>query len=207
MANEQVPPETRPTLLRRVCALDPKSWEEFVTLYQRLLLAYVAAIDSRYQLGFHANDHEDIKQEVLIKLYHEMPRFKLNGRFRTWLWTLTRNVVIDWTRRERGRGKSRRAKVNLTADLDELPAADNCPPDEQVIEAHVWQVRRQILEKVQAELESSAKWVCFQRCFLGGEPAADVARDLSVTVNAVNQNTFRVRARIRELCDYYDVEL
>jgi RNA polymerase sigma-70 factor (ECF subfamily) len=217
-------PETRPTLIERVAALDPESWKEFVSLYDPLLVAYIGACDRNYQLELTEDDREDAKQEVLIKLFHVLPTFKLRGRFRTWLWRVTHNTVIDWLRRHRRR--SRQAEetqggqrdhsaqatlhpplVYLTPDLDEQRASDEHSPDQQLIENHLWHMRRHILEKVRVEMQSAHKWDCFEKHFLAGRPSALVAEELGLSVSAVNTNTSRVRARIRELCQYYDVEL
>ena len=45
--------------------------------------------------------------------------------------------------------------------------------------------------------------------YLDGKPSIEVAEKLGISVSAVNTNTSRVRARIRELCErgIYDVEL
>ena len=97
--------------------------------------------------------------------------------------------------------------VHLSPELDERLASDEQPPDEQLIPEHLWQMRRHILEKVRAEMQSACKWACFEKHFLQGEPSAAVAAELGLSVSAVNTNTSRVRARIRELCEYYEVAL
>jgi RNA polymerase sigma-70 factor (ECF subfamily) len=220
MATEQLSPETRPTLIQRVSNLDPESWTEFVALYDALLLAYVGACDQRYQLGLNAHDREDIKQEILIKLYYTLPSFELRGRFRTWLWKVAHNAAIDWVRRHHRRGSGpqgetelqgsshfrRPLKVHFRPDLDAQPAPDD-QPDEVLIQDHLWHMRRHILEKVRIEMQSAHKWDCFDRHFLQGRPSATVATELNLSVSAVNTNTSRVLARIRALCLYYDVEL
>ena len=43
-------------------------------------------------------------------------------------------------------------------------------------------------------------WACFERHILGHEPAADVARDLGLTVNAVYVNSSNVLSRVRAKC-------
>ena len=92
MAADDPTPETRTSLIRRVCALDPESWTEFVRLYDTLLQAYIASCNQRSQLALDDTDREDIKQEVLIRLYHKLPSFKTDMRFRTWLWPVTHNI-------------------------------------------------------------------------------------------------------------------
>ncbi len=219
MADNYPSPETRSSLIQRVRELDPESWEEFVTLYTPLLLAYIGSCDQRHHLGLDTHDREDIKQEVLIKLYHKLSSFKTHRRFRTWLWSVVCNVVIDWVRQQRGRRKRDKASaeavvsgrpqvVPLTARMEETLASDeNDAPDQQLIQAHDRLLLRHVLEKVKAEMSSAHKWACFELHYLQGEPSSKVAEKLGLSVSAVNTNTSRVRARIREWCEHYDVEL
>jgi RNA polymerase sigma factor (sigma-70 family) len=192
---------THLTLLERVRTLDPQSWSEFVRLYDSLFTGYIASISRRYRLGLEDHDREDVKQDLLVKLYRVLPTFQLDrsgrGRFRTWLWQVAHNVTIDWVRQNR-----RRQEPVFTPELPEQVAEDTPPPDEQVIQDHLWEVRRYILEKVQAEMQSARKWECFDKHFLQGRRSADVAAELGLSVSAS-----RVLARIRELCQDYDVEL
>ena len=219
MANNPPSPETRSSLIQRVSELDPESWSEFVTLYTPLLLAYIGSCDQRNQLGLDAHDREDIKQEVLIKLYYKLSSFNTQRRFRTWLWPVVCNVVIDWVRQQRGRRKREKAGadsglcgrpqvVSLTSRMEKMLAGDERDaPDQQLIQAHNQLLLRHVLEKVKNEMNSAHKWDCFEMHYLQGEPSSKVAEKLGVSVSLVNTNTFRVRARIREWCEHYDVEL
>jgi RNA polymerase sigma-70 factor (ECF subfamily) len=219
MANNPPSPETRSSLIQRVSELDPESWGEFVTLYTPLLLAYIGSCDQRNRLGLDAHDREDIKQEVLIKLYYKLSSFKTQRRFRTWLWSVVCNVVIDWVRQQRGRRKREKAGaepmvsgrpqvVSMTARMEKTLAGDESDaPDQQLIQAHDRLMLRHVLEKVKAEMSSAHKWDCFELHYLQGEPSSKVAEKLGLSVSLVNTNTCRVRARIREWCEHYDVEL
>jgi RNA polymerase sigma-70 factor (ECF subfamily) len=74
--------ETRVSLVDNVCRGDSESWSEFVSLYEPLLLSYVLS------RGLTRVDASDVVQDIFIKLYRELPKFKLDhqrGRFRTWL--------------------------------------------------------------------------------------------------------------------------
>jgi RNA polymerase sigma factor (sigma-70 family) len=222
MAQHPSSPETRLSFIQRVTELDPASWAEFIKLYDSLLQAFVGDCNKRYQFNLGADDREDIKQEILIKLFYELSSFDMLRRFRTWLWRVSHNVVIDWMRQHRGRRKltkdereardpltaePRMLKVPLTQEMaDALPDGGD-PPDEQLIQDHLWQMRRHILERAKDEMQSSRKWDCFEKHFLQGNASTEVAKELGLTVTAVNTNTSRVRARIRALCQYYDVEL
>jgi RNA polymerase sigma-70 factor (ECF subfamily) len=212
MANDNRSPETRSSLIQRVSQRDPESWNEFITLYDPLLLAYVRDCNRRFQVGLSEADCEDVKQEVLIKLFLKLPSFDPGRRFRTWLWQVTRNAVIDWVRCQAGRRtqpkgeRPRPRTVHLSTDQQDFLAKDDCPPDEQLIQNHNRHMLDHILEKVKAEMQSAHKWDCFKRHFLDWEASVQVAKELGLSVAAVNTYTSRVLARVRELCQYYEVD-
>jgi RNA polymerase sigma-70 factor (ECF subfamily) len=99
--------DTLSTLLHRVRdPADAGAWREFVELYRPLLLAYMQ------RQGRSGPDADDVVQDVLARLVRALPRFDLNrvsGRFRTWLWQVTRNALVDDARRRRRRECAERA--------------------------------------------------------------------------------------------------
>lgn len=46
-----------------------------------------------------AADAEDLTQEVMLKVFFELPRFRGEAAFASWLWRVTANVCIDHQRR------------------------------------------------------------------------------------------------------------
>ncbi len=190
---------TRLTLIKKVSARDQQSWNEFVPLYASLLKNYIHRLGTSCGLHLKEDEVEDVRQDVLVKLWRVLPEFQLDhrGRFRTWLWTVTRNVIIDWVRRYRpGR---------TTAALAEDLVASTPEPPEVVIKGHNQEVLARILDQVREEMKAGPKWQCFDHHFLQKKPSKEVAQELGVTVSAVNTNTSRVLSRLRELAEYYDL--
>ena len=93
--------ETRTSLLRRVRnPSDAASWAEFVALYEPLLLSYVR------KRGLNDHDVRDVVQIIFITLLRKLPSFELDksrGRFRTWLWKVSHNAVVDHARSNKRR--------------------------------------------------------------------------------------------------------
>src|SRR5262245_44278634 len=92
------------SLLRRLTnPEDQASWGEFVALYEPLLIRYVR------KKGLGEHDANDVVQNIFISLFRKLPAFELDrgkGRFRTWLWQVTHNAVVDW-----GRANARAKKL------------------------------------------------------------------------------------------------
>jgi RNA polymerase sigma-70 factor (ECF subfamily) len=90
------PPITRLTLIGAL--RQGLRWEEFVALYGRLILLW-----GRRDFGLQESDAENLRQEVLIRVWRGISRYDpARGRFRSWLYTCTRNAVFNLRRDERG---------------------------------------------------------------------------------------------------------
>jgi len=84
------------------------AWQEFVDLYSPMVLAWCR------QFGLQDADASDALQEVLVKLLRVMKDFEYDpsrGNFRSWLKTVTSNLVRDLQRAAKpgdsGSGESR----------------------------------------------------------------------------------------------------
>lgn len=167
-----------------------------MALYEPLLLAYAR------RRGLAEDDARDVCQEVLASLLRSLPAFeytRARGRFRTWLWRVTQNAIADWARRQarqrRGEEGWRERLRTLKDDMDREPEAEwNAAYHQRVLEFSLQKVR----EKTGAD-----KWACFERHIVKGQPGAQVARDIGISVNLVYVNASRVLARVRDACAEY----
>ena len=53
-----------------------------------------------YQFAGHHYDAEDIKQDVFIKVYRSLPRFRQDAQFTSWIYRIAMNACIDHRRRQ-----------------------------------------------------------------------------------------------------------
>jgi RNA polymerase sigma-70 factor (ECF subfamily) len=188
--------ETRTSLLRRLGDLsDQHSWGEFVGLYEPLLLRYVC------RQGLAAGEAEDVVQTIFVNLLRHLPEFTLDrdrGRFRTWLYRVARNAVIDWQRR---RGSRRRVEDERRRSFREIAPE----PDTDWDKLHHQRILEFVLEKVKQQTVPST-WACFEQHLLRGRSGAAVGAELGMPPNTVYVNASRVLARIREQCAAYREE-
>ncbi len=186
--------QTRSTLLVRIRdPADTKAWGEFVALYQPLLEAYVR------KRGLSEEDVRDVVQDVFARLVKGLPEFELKrhrGRFRTWLWQVCQSTLCDWARRRRRRSRAEDVWLNR---LSEAPPKSTSDPDADWVILHRRRVLSFALERVRARAKP-ASWACFEGHVLERKPSALVARELGLSVNAVNVNCSRVLDRIRRFC-------
>ena len=115
-------PDT-PTKLLRVMAEHPvtdedeSAWEGFVELYEPVIRAYAAAE------GVPLDDIDDVAQDIFVRLVRVMRRDgydRKQGRFRTYLRTIMRRVLIDRFRRQ----SADRAQLHEPLNEDETQVAD-----------------------------------------------------------------------------------
>ncbi|HJZ55649.1 MAG TPA: sigma-70 family RNA polymerase sigma factor, partial [Gemmataceae bacterium] len=150
--------------------------------------------------GVAGADVPDLVQDVFARLVPALARFEFDpsrGRFRTWLWRITRNAAANWSRKQANRARAEAAWCR------HQPA--------EAAETDTWQeweqVRlRQILDQVLAEVcdaTMSATWACFEGRVLRDRPAGELASELGVSPNVVYVNACRVRARLRKQCTRY----
>jgi RNA polymerase sigma-70 factor (ECF subfamily) len=170
--------------LRRPGDLD--AWEHFVRLYTPLLRSW-----ARHKLGLNAPDAADLVQDVFTVLVQRLPEFRYDPhkRFRGWLWTVTLNAA---------RARHRR-RPTLVAPGAPEPRSEPAEPDvadavaEKEYRAYL---TRRALELMRAKFRS-ATWTAFWETVVNERPAADVARELGLTENAIYLAKGRVLRRLR----------
>ncbi len=185
-------PETPVSLLERLrLGPDGPAWKRLVDLYGPLIQGWLR------RQGVTAEDGEDLSQEVLAVLVRELPHFEHDGRpgaFRRWLRTIVVNRLRGFWRAK----KLRPAGVggDFGAWLEQLAGPDSDLARAWDLE-HDRHVARRLLAALEPEFAPST-WEAFCRVTLGGEPAAEVARALGLSVNAVWIAKSRVLQRLRQ---------
>jgi RNA polymerase sigma-70 factor (ECF subfamily) len=69
------------------------SFEELVSRYQRPIAAYVYRMVGDYDSAL------DLTQEVFIKVYNSLSRYRSEFKFSTWIYKIAHNAAIDHLRR------------------------------------------------------------------------------------------------------------
>jgi RNA polymerase sigma-70 factor, ECF subfamily len=161
---------------------DGAAWGRFVRLYTPFLFHWAR------RRGLSPEDSSDLVQEVFAHLLKTLPTFQYDaGRsFRAWL-----AVVVGNKWRELNR---RRRPVSVPADdLADVPGTDDSFDEDEY--------RRYIAGRALALIRTEfapATWKAFWGVVVEDRPAAEVAADFGLTVNAVYLARGRVLRRLRE---------
>ena len=189
--------DTRTSLLRRVRnPNDAASWSEFVTLYEPLLLSYIR------KRGLNDHDAQDVVQTVFITLLRKLPAFELDhsrGRFRTWLWQVAFNAVVDQAR-------ARKRVQTAENKRRETWIEETKTEDTDWITMHRERLLQHSMERVR-DVTAPKTWTCFEQHILKGRSGADIGAEIGLPANSVYVNASRVMARIREQCEAYREDL
>lgn len=84
-------------ILKRIRAGDKEAYSELVLRYQDRILQHCASMLSD------AREGEDAAQEVFVKAFYALPRFKGGSAFYTWLYRIAHNHCLDRIRQRNRR--------------------------------------------------------------------------------------------------------
>ncbi len=162
-----------------------KAWARFVNLYTPLLFYWAR------RLGLQEPDAADLVQDVFALLVVKLPEFnyKRDQSFRGWL----RRVLYNKWRKQKSRpGAPATAGAGLLSGL--------AGPD-QAADLDEAEFRQQVtvraLQLMQEEFQPATWKACWETAVCG-RSAAEVARELGVSVNAVYLARGRVLRRLRQ---------
>lgn len=182
---------TRLSLISRVRTNDASAWQELVHLYTPLVAFWCRKRSVR------ESEINDLVQDVFFTVCRSLDGYQVKSNgigFRAWLWTITRNKIIDSLRREHrmpvGRGGSTAllASQQVPEQLDENDAS----------ERHEFTaVLHRALDQVRCEFEERT-WAAFWRTTIDGQSVASVAGELNVAPATVRKHRSRILRRMRQ---------
>jgi RNA polymerase sigma factor (sigma-70 family) len=168
---------------------DPAAWQEFVHRYRPRILAHCLAFPLQ------PADAEDVTQTVLLKLVARMPTFRYDPAqsFRSWLKTVTRNILCDFlAERQRVQGSGDDAVVRLLAEVEareSLVRQVEEEFDQELLDAALKRVRARVPEQ---------QWEAFRLTALEGLSGAEAGRRLGMLVATVYTAKSKVQKCLRE---------
>ncbi len=181
-------PEPRPTstsspdlfLARRAVRADPQAWDEIIERYGERI----------YNLAFRFTGNqaeaEDLTQDIFLKLYRNLDRYRGDVPLMAWALRLSRNLCIDHYRHHRAR---RQAETVSDEVLEHLPSGDDLERRSQKRE------RRRLVRQALAEMSESLASVVMLRD-LQGLSYDEIATFFEVPVGTVKSRLNRARREL-----------
>jgi RNA polymerase sigma-70 factor (ECF subfamily) len=174
------------SLLERVRkAGEQQAWARLVEMYTPLLFYWAR------RMGLQESDAADLVQDVFTLLVHKLPEFVYDPHksFRNWLRTILHN---KW------RDQLRRAAVPARQDSGLAEQADSTDALKDLWEKEYRELLvARALDLMQNEFQPTTWQACWETV-VSGRPAAEVAKALGLTVDAVYAAKSRVLRRLRQ---------
>jgi RNA polymerase sigma-70 factor (ECF subfamily) len=76
-------------------------FEDWLSRYKALIFKIVRAY------AFTVSDQDDLFQEIIIQTWHSIPAFRREASVNTWLYRISLNTAIKWTKKERKHSQSK----------------------------------------------------------------------------------------------------
>jgi len=133
-------------------------------------------------------DAEDLAQDVFVRLYRSLRRFRGDSLFRTWVYTVALNVI-----RSHHASRGRREPVWGDSGADAQRAFD--PPD-GAPDAEITFARREAIERALRELPPDLREAVMLRD-VHGLDYREIAEATGAPMGTVESRIFRGRQRLR----------
>jgi RNA polymerase sigma-70 factor (ECF subfamily) len=157
-------------------------FEELVRRYQRPIVSYVYRMIGNYETAL------DLTQEVFIKVYNSLARYRPEYKFSTWIYRIAHNAAIDYLRRT-----GPRTQELETADGYARPFPSGVMTPEQESEQ---QERRAEIEDVVRQLSPAYRELIILRH--GHDLSYDeIAEVTGLPLGTVKNRIFRAREAMR----------
>jgi RNA polymerase sigma-70 factor, ECF subfamily len=159
---------------------DRQAWNMIINAYSRsvynIALNFIGDKDTA----------SDITQDIFIKLYQNLDKFKDNNNFSSWLFTLSRNYCIDYWRKNK--------RYLQAQEIDEQAAAPGDSPEEEAVRnSETARLRQAILL-----LEPEARLFLILRDILNLS-YQEIAEKLGVPEGTVKSRINRGRLKLSQL--------
>ena len=179
-------------LMALVARGDESAFSRLVEKHQHAVVGTVAKMTNN------SADTEDIAQQVFIRLWKSSKRYKPTAKFTTFLFTITRNLVFNASRK-----KSRRKEHSLDEQEDDWHRSveDQHPgsrPDQSLEQDEL----RAAVDRAIASLPEKQRLAVVLRRY-EQMPYDEIARVLDLSIPAVKSQLFRARTALREALEPY----
>jgi RNA polymerase sigma-70 factor (ECF subfamily) len=162
------------------------SFEQLVRRYQRPIAAYVYRMVGNYESAL------DLTQEIFIKVYNSLSRYRSEFKFSTWIYKIAHNAAVDHLRRSSTREQS--LVAGTESDSYDLPIESANPTPEQESER---KERRGEIESVVRTLPANYRELIILRHSqdLSYEEIVEVT---GLPLGTVKNRLFRAREMMRQ---------
>ena len=177
-------------LIRAAQRGDSGAFEQLVRSYDQSVLRMAM------NLLRSEEDARDVYQEVFLRVYRNLPKFRFDCAFSTWLYRIVANLCLDQIRKR----KVRREEPAATgADGSELDRLQYLPEKRADVDPQRRLMSAEVNARVQDNLEklSSRERLVFEMRHFQGMRLKSIGESLGVTEEAAKNCLFRATQKMR----------
>ena len=196
-------PETSATLLRTLrearSGVDDVAWARFVDMYGPVVHHLVRLLS----LGISDADTDDAVQDVFVKLVNILRSGAYDsakGKFRTYLSTLVRHLLIDRYREAAARRRDRQVEINVAEEIAVADDPGAWMDAKWRIACRMAAERRVMEESALAEQSREVG----RLLSVDGLSVKEAARRLGIPANTVSKIKRRIETRIAAVLALYE---
>lgn len=133
---------------------------------------------------------EELAEDTFVRLVIKRPRFNQKSKFKTWLYTIGRNIAVDHVRRQ-----SRHVEITY----DDCPEIAN--EEASLEQVYIQEERSILLHRAMRELKPEYRqilWLVYFEGFTNREAAAIMKRSVHSVETLVYRAKRALRARLDE---------
>jgi len=178
-------------LMALVATGDEASFGRLIEKHQHAVIGTIAKMTSM------SPDSQDLAQQVFLRVWKSAKRYKPTAKFTTWLFTITRNLVFNYSRQRSRRKES--SLDEIETEWHQQSAIDSSSsPDRSLQEAEL----QKKVDRAIASLPEKQRLAVILRQ-QEKMPYEEIAKILKLSVPAVKSTLFRARNVLREQLEAY----
>jgi RNA polymerase sigma-70 factor, ECF subfamily len=193
-ARAQAAPDDR-ALIERAQAGDREAFEELVQRYDRDVLRIALNILHKPE------DARDVYQEAFLKIYRNLPRFRFECSFHTWMYRVVTNVCLDHLRRRSSRPEDQSPEfaVNRNGDAQTTDFFDRQQNHSSESDPERRMMGIEIKRRISSALTllTPRERVVFEMKHYQGLKLRDIGEALGTTEETVKNSLFRATRKLR----------
>ncbi|MBI4801671.1 MAG: sigma-70 family RNA polymerase sigma factor [Elusimicrobia bacterium] len=177
--------ENEEGLLKRIAGGEKEFFGELVLKHQDFIFNMVKGF-VRFE-----EDARDITQEVFLKAYENIDKFRGDSKFSSWLYRIAYNHSINWS--ERKAGRETQLDDSFAETISEEPSTADEMFDRELVLSRI----KEIIEELPVKYKIVLKLYYFKE-----KSYQEIADTLGIPINTVKIQLLRAKEQVRKKLDF-----